>query len=107
LTADWRVDYPEGMKTRAWIGLYLSLGLLGCTSTESRCETLCDWSEKCSTDETSCSVNQCVDEYDDSSDDCQDAFDDFADCVDDEDLSCSGVESQCLGEAVEFIEQCG
>lgn len=86
----------------------MSLGLLGCTSTESRCETICEFSEKCSTDETSsdCSVNECVDEYEDSSDGCQDAIDEFADCIDDEDQNCSDVQSNCIGEAFEVLEQC-
>jgi hypothetical protein len=99
------------MKMIRWAGLCLSLGLLGCTSTSSRCETLCEWADKCSTDSTAtCSesdIDQCVDEYDDESDGCQDAFDEFADCVDDEDSNCSSVQNQCVGEATEFVEQCG
>ena len=96
------------MHTRSWAGLCIFLGLVGCTSTESQCETLCDWLDRCSGENVDCSqseIDDCVDEIDDESDDCQDAFDEFVDCVDDNE-SCSSVERECVGEAVEVAEQC-
>ena len=88
----------------------MSLGALGCTSTESRCETLCEWADKCATGETvSCTdaeIDECVDEYDDEKSACQDAFDELADCIDDEEQVCSDVQEHCVGEATEFLEQC-
>jgi hypothetical protein len=99
------------MTTRRWAGLLLSFGLLGCTSTESRCETLCHWANKCGGTETNitCSddaIDECVDSYDDEGDSCQEAFDDFADCVDEEDQNCSSVENNCIAEGTEFVERC-
>jgi hypothetical protein len=98
------------MSTRRWVGLCLSLGLLGCTSTESRCETICHFGQKCVTGSTAtCSeaeIDECVDDYDDESDGCQDAFDEFADCIEEEETNCSDVENRCVGEATEVLEQC-
>jgi hypothetical protein len=104
--------YPWRMGTRR-VGSYWALVLLGatatgCTSTRARCETLCDWVNKCSGLKTECSdsqLDECVDEYNDKGNDCQDAFDDFADCLDDHDM-CEDVENHCVGEAAEFNEQC-
>jgi hypothetical protein len=87
------------------------LSLIGCTSTESRCETVCKWANQCAEITVDCSsdaeIEECVDEYDDKGDGCQDAFDDFADCVDEEELTCSAVQEHCVGEASEYLEQCG
>jgi hypothetical protein len=99
------------MEPRRWLGLCLSLGFLGCTSTESRCETLCEFSKKCPTGGASldCSeagIDKCVDDYDAQSERCQDALDELADCIDEEDQSCSGVQSQCEGEATEVFAHC-
>jgi hypothetical protein len=99
------------MVTKRWVGLVFGLSLLGCTSTESRCETLCKWANQCGDIAVDCSndaeIDECVEEYDDLDADCQDAFDDLVDCVDEENLTCSAVEEHCLGEAGEYVEQCG
>jgi len=97
------------MRVKLGFVFFFAVGAAGCTSTESRCETLCGWVDNCTEDAVTCSeadIDECVDDYDTKSDDCQDAFDDFADCVDDADKVCSKVESSCLGEAAEFLEQC-
>ncbi len=99
-----------GMVSKRWVGLFLGLSLVGCTSTESRCETLCKWANQCGDipiDCTDAEIDECVEEYDDHDDGCQDAFDEFAECVDEENLTCSAVQEHCIGEAGEYVEQCG
>ena len=91
-----------------WVVVALATSALGCTSTKSRCESLCDWLKKCSSTDVTCSdseLDECVDDYKDQKDSCQDAFDDLADCVDDN--SCDGVQKECVGEATEYLSKCG
>src|SRR5687768_6306338 len=98
------------METNRWVRIGLCLSLIGCTSTESRCETLCKWASQCGDIPIECTdaqIDECVENQDDKGDGCQDAFDEFADCVDEENLTCSAVEENCLGEAGEYVEQCG
>jgi hypothetical protein len=93
-----------------WIGLTLGLGLLGCTSTEDRCEVLCQWIDKCEAAvEVTCSrsdIDRCVEEYVAKSAHCQDVIDELADCVDEQDKSCPDVRTQCGGQATEYLLQC-
>jgi hypothetical protein len=98
------------METNWWVRICLFSSLVGCTATESRCETLCKWASQCGDIAIECSdseIDECVEEYDDHDDACQDAFDEFADCVDEENLTCSAVQEHCVGEAGEYVEQCG
>lgn len=83
--------------------------VLGCESNESRCETLCDWIDECSDQSVACSdseIEECADDIDDTDSDCEDAFGEFTDCLEDQDLDCSDVEKNCVGEAAEWLEQC-
>jgi hypothetical protein len=87
----------------------LATSALACTSTKSRCETVCDWLKSCAGGDVTCSdsdIDKCVDEYDDKGDSCQDAFDEFSDCVDDNE-SCDKVQKECIGEATEYVSKCG
>jgi hypothetical protein len=88
-----------------WAGV-LALFTGGCTTTEDRCETLCNWLDDCGTDPDSSCKAECESDYDDQSESCQDAFDEFADCIDEEDGSCSGVNSACDGSAAKFLTEC-
>jgi hypothetical protein len=85
----------------------LALSTAGCSTTEGRCEDLCQWLDDCGTDPTTDCKSSCESDYDDSSDACQDAFDEFADCISDEDLQCSAVANNCDGSASKFITECG
>jgi hypothetical protein len=108
LTIPSRADSICRMRMR-WIGLLLSLGLLGCTSTEDRCEMLCQWVDKCEPEvEVTCSradVDRCVEEYDAKSDQCQDVIDDVTDCIEEADESCDARE-RCGGKMTEYFVQC-
>jgi hypothetical protein len=90
--------------------MWLILGLLGCTSTESRCETVCHYGQKCLEATATCSeseIDQCVNAYDNASDSCQDAFDEAADCVDEQEVNCSGVMKQCVtAETTAALDRC-
>jgi hypothetical protein len=72
---------------------------------------MCKWLNQCGELAIDCSsdteIDKCVENYDDKGDGCQDAFDEFADCVDEENLTCSAVQEHCVGEAGEYVEQCG
>ena len=99
------------MLTTRWLLLCLGVGLLGCTSTESRCETLCQAGEKCGAsalmlDCSESGIDRCVDEYDRENEACQDAFDNAADCIEEQDLSCPGVQNKCIGQLSELASRC-
>jgi hypothetical protein len=98
-----------GMETNWWVRVCLCLSLVGCTSTESRCETLCKWADQCTELSANCSdadIDDCVEDIEDQDSGCQDGFDDFVDCLDDQDLVCSDIEEHCVGEFSEYVEQC-
>lgn len=75
----------------------------GCSTTEGRCEDVCEWWDNCvSTPAGSC-VSNCEADYDDAGDSCQEAFDEVADCLSEDDLACN---NSCDGEAAKFATDC-
>ena len=85
----------------------LALAAGACSSTEGRCEDMCQWLDDCGTDPDKDCKSSCESDYDDLSDACQDAFDEFADCISDQDLKCSAVADNCDGSAAKFLTECG
>jgi hypothetical protein len=88
----------------------MSLALLGCTSTEDRCEVLCQWIDKCEPSaDVSCSradIDRCVSEYDAKSDQCQEVIDGLTDCIEDANHSCPDGRAQCGSRATEYFLRC-
>ena len=86
----------------------LGFAMFGCRSTEDRCETVCDWLEKClreaGADEGECDAEECAEDLENESDSCQDSFEEFADCLEEDDSCDEG--SECAGEANNFVEDC-
>jgi len=75
----------------------------GCSSTEGRCEDVCEWGDNCLGDPDRNCESNCEADYDDASDSCQDAFDELADCLSDNDLSCNDA---CDGDFAKFATDC-
>jgi len=93
---------------RCW-AVGLAFVMVGCTSDETRCKTMCKWLDQCAEAIVNCTpseIDECVREAGELSDGCDDAFADFTDCLDDHDLDCSEVESSCRSELAEFTDQC-
>jgi hypothetical protein len=75
----------------------------GCSTTEGRCEDVCEWTDNCLGDAPSNCVSNCEGDYDDAGDPCQEAFDDLADCLSDNDLACNDA---CDGEFAKYATEC-
>lgn len=99
------------MRTIPWLVSCLTVALLGCNSTSSRCETVCQWAQQCAgslfkLDCSEAGIDRCVEEYDHANEACQEAFDNGTDCIEEQDLSCSGVQNRCVGQLSELVTRC-
>ena len=85
------------------------LALVGCRTTEGRCEDFCVVQDDCddSIDIDDC-VDDCVEVYDDPDTDetCRASFDALADCASDFELDCELVLDECENESEDFVADC-
>jgi hypothetical protein len=90
--------------------LAITLGgllVLGCSSTEGQCESLCAFAEDCDddVDEDDC-IEECVDAFDSPSETCDVAFETFVDCADEEGSDCDDVADHCEDEFSDLAAVC-
>lgn len=75
----------------------------GCSTTEGRCEDVCEYIDKCGLDPATNCADSCESDYDGASDKCQDAFDAWADCISEHDVECTDA---CDSDAVKWALDC-
>src|SRR5687767_533110 len=94
-------------KTSLIVAAFAALTTAGCSTTEGRCEDVCQYLDDCAAlDPASNCASDCESNYDDASDSCQEAFDEYADCVSDNDLECEAVSADCDGSGAKFLTDC-
>lgn len=101
------VSFRRSHAARSFALIAALAGAFGCNSTESQCQSVCEWQSRCGTDAVGvddCS-QQCVRNMQSQGSECQSAFGDFASCAD-QNQSCPGVDNQCVNEANRYIAHC-
>jgi hypothetical protein len=88
------------------IAAFAALTTAGCSTTEGRCEDVCEYTDNCGLDPEPNCVSSCESKHDDASDSCQEAFDEYADCISDNDLECDAVAADCDGAFAKFFTDC-